>query len=66
MKTFLFLNTFLFQVHDRDKAIVTITGPLCFSGDILAKDIDLFAVSHGDRILVRNYDNFITLHSIFY
>ena len=33
---------------------MTIAGPLCFSGDILARDLDLCEVSRNDRILIMD------------
>lgn len=37
-----------------DELPCTIAGPLCFAGDLLAKDIDLPPISPGDLLVVRD------------
>jgi diaminopimelate decarboxylase len=50
-----------FLALDRDGAILsrpavatTLAGPLCFGGDILARDLSLPALDAGDHVLVRD------------
>lgn len=51
-------------LHDRKRCMVTVAGPLCFSGDVIASNIDFLDCNAGDRVVVLDAGaNTLSLHS---
>lgn len=51
-------------VPNREKCNVTVAGPLCFSGDVIASNITFAECKAGDRVVVLDAGaNTLSLHS---